>query len=165
MKDIDQVAAEIFDIVKSRKNVPFSDLYNIKNANKEVVRKAWNKLATPYGLIIFIGGDCHLTAEGEKYKNLDSYLKSLKPRRFTTYQIVYLVLFYLFGLFGVYQYFSNNNLKSDNLILKSQLDSLELEHSSLKLLYASRTKKIDSLLNIIALSKEQKSNDTSQTKN
>lgn len=158
MKDIDQVAEDIFAIVKKNKAVPYNELYKIEDTNRVTVEAAWNLLISEYKLVRSRQQILSLSKDGKIHKSVYQYLKSLKPKKFTAYQKFLLILTSLFGFFGIGSWLYNTYSESNHKILEENYNSLKLQYDDVVLKYDSLEVKTKQL-------QEQILNDTLQNKN
>jgi len=158
MKTLHQTNCEIFEIVKNKELILYSELPKMLGVDQDLVLQSIGKLKNDHGLISVKSQKLSLTEKGLKQKTFESYLESLKKEPIPRYQKIYLPLFILFGfsamILGILNY--NSNRKND--VLKSQVNSLTNKSRIYK-------DSVGLLKSKIELYKKQSIIDTSQTKN
>ena len=127
MKTLDEINSEIFNLVKKEKEVKYNGLYRRLKINDQRLRISIAKLKNEYKLISVANQVLSLSKEGEKYKDFNSYIKSLKVKSFDWYKIIPIILTIFFGSCSVYYLKSNYDLKVNESNLLKSNDSLKYQ--------------------------------------
>lgn len=132
MKTLHQINCKIFDIVKDKELILYSELPKMVNVNQDLVLQSIGKLKNDYGLIGVISQKLSLSEKGLKHKSFESYLKSLKKDPISTHrkrQLILTILSILTAIiFGILNYLSNkraDSLASEKSVLTDDYNLLK----------------------------------------
>ena len=127
MKTLHQTNCEIFDIVKEKELILYSDL-RIIGANSELILQSISKLSKDHGLISVKSQKLSLSEKGLKHKSFELYMESLDKKPVDKYKIATIII----SLFALYLGYLNYDLKRNDKSTNERVSELKIENDSLK---------------------------------